>query len=705
MKLSLDERIDLRPELSKFLLLIIIFSDFSFSQIPFKGFCKLTSFEVDSGYTRLFSFNYDQDEYSDLLVYNPQGTKAKLYHGQSGLNFNFIKDISFPLQPSRIEPIILQNKIIDEYAFTSRKSRSFGIYKFSKQDNPQLVNQIKFNSYPEHISLEDIDNDGYPEFLLSGNSFEGLSVINRNGNKLEENKILENMTFLNAQFIDLNNDEIKDVVALNSVDNTLHFLYNNGRAEFTEQREINVNENVLSLRVFDLNYDSFPDIIISTTQAIKIYFGDAVIPYHKIISIDTPFEVNNFVIGDFNRDGFFDFNCLSISDGLVFTIFAKDFYSFYPEMLNVKIEDGSDIIPFFSKFVYGSAFINKTGKINILSNVTSLSDNQTLALGAAPNAISKFDLTDNGITDLMFIDDYDQSIKFIIRNAAGFPEKLFTVSLNDNHNKIIEFNNSKTIKTFFCFTTNKRIIESIEIDFEKFTYKHNYFYADGSIEDLVIYPDNAGNAELFILYSKNKSLNFEIYSKTSLRYSNKIYKDISYDWLSPSIVSAKEMLIGYWSINNGSINFSLANLNGNNYEFRRINKIKYGDYSIVSESNNPMNYRDNVFVSLISGKDRVYLLSANNNYEIYSQLGNKYGFRITNKNQLFFDKTNLMFVNDSAEKTFYKLLLVSDKKQLIIKKVFEDITISNFIIANLDQRNYHLVYTDNNFIRIKKLPK
>ena len=466
MKLSLDERIDLRPELSKFLLLIIIFSDFSFSQIPFKGFCKLTSFEADSGYTKIFSFNYDQDEYSDLLVYNPQGTKAKLYHGQSGLNFNFIKEISFPLQPSKIEPIILQNNIIEEYAFTSRKSRSFGIYKFSKQDNPQLVNQIKFNSYPEHISLADIDNDGYPEFLLSGNSFEGLSIINRNGNELEENKILENTTFLNAQFIDLNNDEIKDVAALSSVDNTLHFLYNNGRTEFTEQRKINVNEDVLSLRVFDLNYDSFPDIIISTTHSIKIYFGDAVIPYHKIISIDTPFEVNNFVIGDFNRDGFFDFNCLSISDGLVFTIFAKDFYSFYPGMLNIQIEDGSDIIPFFSKFVYGSAFINKTGRINILSSVTSFSDNQTLALGAAPNAISKFDLTDNGITDLMFIDDYDQSIKFIIRNAAGFPEKLFTVSLNDNHNKIIEFNNSKTIKTFFCFTTNKRIIESIEIDFE-----------------------------------------------------------------------------------------------------------------------------------------------------------------------------------------------------------------------------------------------
>lgn len=705
MKLSLDERTGLRPELSKILLLLIFFSDFSFPQIPFNGFGKLNSLSVDSGYTRIFSFNYDQDEYSDLLVYNPLGRKAKIYHGQQGLNFSFTKEISFPLQPSRIEPIILPNNMIEAYAFTSRKSRSFGIYKFSNDGNPELLSQIIFDSYPEHISVADVDSNGNCKILLSGNSFDGLTIVNRVGNTLYENKILENANFINAQFIDLNNDDIKDIAALNSIDNSLRFFYNNSNWEFTEQNRININEDVLSIRIFDFNYDSFQDIIISTTKSIKIFYGDAIVPYHKTISIGTTFQADNFVIGDFNRDGFFDFNCLNTSEGLVYTIFAKNFYSFYDEMLNVKIDSSTEIIPFFSKFVYGSAFINTNGSVNILSKITSLSESQTLAFGAAPDAISKFDLFDNGIIDLIFIDDFDQAIKFIIRNNSGLPEKIFTVNLNDNHKRIIVFNNSKFTKTFFCFTTNKRIIESVQVDFEKFTFKHDYFYADGSIEDLVIYPDNEGNAELFILYSKNKSLNYEIFSKTALRYNNKIYKNISYNWLSPAIISAKKMLISYWNVSNKFISFSIADLSVSNYQFRRMNKIKYGDFSIVSESNNASNDFNNTFVSLISGKNRVYLLSASNDYKLYSKLDNKYQFRITDKNQLFFDKTSTMFVNDKENKTFYKLLLVKERKQLKIQKIFEDVDINNFIVTNLAPKKAQLVYTDKKFIRIKRLPK
>jgi hypothetical protein len=705
MKLLQEERIGLRIGLSKSLLLVILLSDFIIPQIPFKGFCKLTSFKVDSGYTRIFSFNFDQDEYSDLLVYNPLDTKAKIYRGITGFNFELKKEIFFPLQPSRIEPIIAKNNIIEDYAFTSRKTRSFGLYKFTNQGNLELINHLKFDSYPENISTADIDNDGDVEFLLSGNSFIGLSVIHKLGNKLEENKIVENKTFVNAQFIDLNSDEIKDFVAMSSIDNTLHFYFNNGRGVFTELRTIEVNENVLALHVFDLNYDSYPDIIISTTSAIKIYFGDAVHSFENVVSISTPFQCKDFVIGDFNRDGYFDFNCLSGSEGEIFTIFAKDFYSFYKEVLHTKKDGIVDIIPFFSKFVYGSAFINKSGEVSVLSRVMSLSDDQDIALGVAPEVISKFDLTDNGIVDLMFIDNFDQTLKFVIRDPAGFPDKLYTVNLSDKYKSIIEFNNSKLLKTFFCFSFNKRIIEAVEVNFLDYTFKHEYYYTEGPIEDLVVQPDEAGNAELFILYSKSSSLNYEIYSKTSLKYSNKFYYGISYNWFSPSIISTKDMQVGYWSTVNGFENFNLVKLEGDKYETKQLNQIKSGDLSIVSESNTSNNFNEISFFSLISGQGRIFLLNGSDNFNIYSQINSKYGFRITNKNQLFFDKINAIFVNASKDRSVYKLFPIQRKNQLKITKIFEDIDISDFIITNLDQRNHHIIYTYNNLISIRKLPK
>ena len=705
MKLSKGERIGLATGISKSFLLIIILSDFLFPQIPFKGFCRLTTFKVDSSYTRIFSLNYDKDEYSDLLVYNPIESRASLYRGSNGLNFTLIKKINFPLQPSRLEPITARNNMIEDFAFTSRKSRAFGIYKFTTLGNPEPIHQIKFNSYPENISIGDINGDGKPEFLLSGNSFDGLSIIQYEGSKLVENKILENRTFLNAQFVDLNSDDIKDIAALNSVDNTIHLFFNNGRGEFAELKKINVSDDVLSLKTFDINYDSFPDIIVSIKSSIKIYFGDPAHSYQNVISIETPSTANDFVIGDFNRDGYFDFNCLSKSDGKIFTIFAKDFTNYYPEFVHLQKDGITDLIPFFSRFVYGSAFVNKNGEVNILSKTISISDEQSLAVGISPGIISKFDLTDNGIMDLIFIDNYDQSLKFIIRDASGLPEKLYSVHLNGDYNNILVFNDSKLKKTFYFFTEKNRVIESLEIDFQKYSFNRDFFYSEGPIEDVVVNPDNNGNAEIFALYSKDKNLNLEIFSKTSLRYSNKSYTGISSDWISPSIVSTKDLLVGYWNKKNQSLNFYLADINADKIETYVKNRLGNGNYSIFSESNHEGNPRNNTDRNLGIGNDGIFVLNAKDDFKIYSEKPNKYDLRITEKNQLFFDKTNSIFVSDKENKDFYKISITRSKNQLIVERLFNNISISNFIVTNLDQRNYHLVYTDGQQLIIKQLPK
>ena len=82
MKLSYEERTALKTGISKFktLLSFVLLSQIIYPQIPFQGFCKLNSFSVDPGFTKIFSFNYNQDGHSDLLIYNPLQKKAAVYN-------------------------------------------------------------------------------------------------------------------------------------------------------------------------------------------------------------------------------------------------------------------------------------------------------------------------------------------------------------------------------------------------------------------------------------------------------------------------------------------------------------------------------------------------------------------------------------------------------------------------------------------------
>ena len=710
MKLSKEERTVLKTGKSKFktFLLFVLLSEIISPQIPFKGFCKLNSFDVDSGYTKIFSFNYNQNEYSDLLIYNPSEKSAVIGEGTSGSKF-IADNISLPLEISAIEPIIHPNNIVESFAFTSRKNRSFGILKFSSAGKPSLVSQIKFNSYPENISITNNISENFKEFLLSGNSFDGLSIVTLENNQLKEKQIISKQVFKNAQFIDLNSDGYEDIAALNSIENKLHLLFNNSRGDFKELRNLNIDDDVLSMNIFDINYDQFEDIIISTKSYIKIYFGDGIASFSKTIIIQTTYHANKFVIGDFNHDGFFDINYLSIDKGIISTIFAKDFDLFYPEFIQKKEKGIIDVIPFFSKFVYGTAYLNQNGKVHILSSVALMSDDQQIALGVEPNLITSFDHINNGIVDFVFTDNFDKTLKFIIRNNAGLPERLFSINLYEEHTKILEFSNAKSIKTFFLYSTDKKIIESVEIDFEKFSFNRKFHYAEGPIKDLIVKSDSKGDAELFILYSKSKSLNLQVITKTQINYNQKLYTNLSLNWFNPFLFFDDQLNVGCWQFESDYIKLNFINFSDK--DRKPINKLKLNRKNslLISSSNKSLDSDKAAFkyVAILSDEDDILLASGGDDFKLFKSKNTQKGFRIQDKNQLFFGKTNSVFLYNSNLSALIEFTPARTGGKLFVSEKFSDLELTNYTIQKLDQRNYHLIFTDvkSGNIEIRQLSK
>jgi len=274
MKPYSEEKPGLKIEISsiKILIALLLFSLEAFSQVPVNGFCRYNRFDIDSGFTKLLPLNYNDDSYTDLVLYNPAKKEIETIEGNQSLSFSAPHKYKIPAEISLIRNIADKNNKVIGNAYSSRKRMIVGLISFAKNGKPIFTNEIKLNSYPENISVAENGNSE-PELLISGKSFNGLSILTNENRKLKETKIISNSVYSFSQFVDINRDGFPDIAAFNVASLSLDFFYNKGNSQFNKVRSISFPENINSLRTFDLDLDSFEDIIISKENSIEILWA------------------------------------------------------------------------------------------------------------------------------------------------------------------------------------------------------------------------------------------------------------------------------------------------------------------------------------------------------------------------------------------------------------------------------------------------
>src|SRR3989304_5432052 len=128
-KRLLGEKIGLKIELNRinFLFFFLFLSSEVFPQIPINGFCKFNSYNFSPGYSKFFSLNFNNDSYSDLILYDPSSNRIAAIQGEKNESFLEEKNFEFAFQLSNLAPIREKNNEIKNYAFTSRKNLTAGI--------------------------------------------------------------------------------------------------------------------------------------------------------------------------------------------------------------------------------------------------------------------------------------------------------------------------------------------------------------------------------------------------------------------------------------------------------------------------------------------------------------------------------------------------------------------------------------------------
>jgi len=710
------EKTGLKIEIKQisFLLIVLFFVPETYSQIPINGFCKFNEFKVDSNYTSLLSLNYNKDSQTDLILFNQQLKSIISFQGGKSGKFEKYSKFHVPFEPTKITPIQGNGKRITGYFFTSRKNRIAGVYEFTNKGKPLLRNFIKFDSFPENVSGGDIDRSGNFKFLISGSAFKGLSLLTIDKNEIRNQKIVDNQSYTNALLVDVTGDGYLDIVAYNLLGRSLEFYYNNTIGEFRETRKIKLNDQINSLQNFDINLDTYQDLAFSMGKSIQIIYGDSVSSYEKSISIETLFHPDKFILGDFNKDGKIDVAYINLNSQALSIIFAKSEYEYYPETIYLKKEGITNLIPFYSKFVNGIALISSRGYIYSITNLSGITEEVNISLGAEPGAISSFDLSNNGINDLVFIDNFDNSLKLIVRNNAGIPSVLYTAKLFGNYSRIVTDGQNPGNNTFYCYSPGQKVIEVISIDSKNGNVSRNSLYAPGGIQQVKIFSSKESGTKISAVYLKNGILGLSQFEFKDFRYITSDYPVIDKNVFSVSESANLVPEIFYWKKEDSLQVLYKASLLNSFKDPVKYFQFRMKDTTLINSFTGDMFNRDeHVSISFFETPHKNFaVLSSEKHPSIIVSKDLINHFRIKNKNQLFFGEMKFsrlkkLFIYVPDEGALHLIDFVKQGKEIVIWKINDSPGVQNYFIKNMNYKDYHFVYTDSksNCIKIKQITK
>jgi len=697
-KRLLGEKIGLKIELNRinFLFFFLFLSSEVFPQIPINGFCKFNSYNFSPGYSKFFSLNFNNDSYSDLILYDPSSNRIAAIQGEKNESFLEEKNFEFPFHLSNLAPIREKNNEIKNYAFTSRKNLTAGICEFSLDGKPQVTHQLTFKSYPEKLSTADIDGDFNQEILLSGSAFEGLSILNFDGKNLSERIVKSKGSYTDAIFLDLSNDGFPDITAVNLLSNSLEFLFNDGRGNFKIVRTVSLSNKARNLHSFDMDLDSYQDLIFLEGNKIKIIYGDFSASYSKQIEIETKYPPNDFIIGDFNRDGRIDLAYLSSDASVVAVIFAENDYKFFTEIPILHKEEMKSMIPFYSKFIHGLAVLSDDGTLLTNTRLSHISADLDLSLAIKPSTISFFDANTDEINDICFIDTFDKNLKLIIRNNEGIPSNYFSIPLRGNHNQIEIRNYSKQSTTFFCYSAGKKLVEVVEVWFKTGKFFRGEFYSARPITE--VSPVLSDNEKVFVSSVVNNRLTIEIFEKEE---SWKLLTDfnISEKVISADLSSLNGLKLFFWNLDGDSIKLFKKTFLPEELKADLVLTIKMKNISnFFTKADDFHNLEKESIISFVESNEKHYILVSYDGFiNIFNAAEVNKNLMLKDLNQLFVGEirpngTRRLIINNYSDQNVYRLNILRKGKKIAFTKLLENINAENYFVKNMTVNNFHFIY-------------
>ena len=467
---------------------------------------------------------------------------------------------------------------------------------------------IEFDSYPENIFTGDIDLNGTEEILVSGSGFDGLSILFRSNGGIGEKKIITGTSFSEAIFIDLNQDGYPDVLAFNILENSLQFFINNTKGVFRLVRSMQYSEKINLLQSLDLNKNGIQDIIYAVGNRIEILLGDAQGSYKNKYSIKMDDRPSVIQFADFNGDKLFDI-AVSLSNDMLYILFGKNGAEFHEQIPYLRNSSLAAITSSKFKAKDNIACILEPGELVIINSEKELGREKKLTLGIQAGVVKQFDYLNDGIPDISFIDEYDNSLKILLNNKAGIPSRLYNFPLADDHKEILVDEFFSFSKFFYCYTKGAPLLEVFRYNFDKNSLNRKQLYAPGEILDVAFQRIDSAFVNIFVAYNKNSKLYLGKFENRDLSITFREFPFIDRNVSSAELFIEDEPVVYYWKSEGDSLQFKSARIKSGPNVYQTYFEI-FKSKEIITNLYGADNYSNEypTVVSLVQNETENYLL-------------------------------------------------------------------------------------------------
>jgi len=697
---------------NSFILLLLLFTSLSYSQIPINGFCFQKNYSLPNDYNEIISADLNSDGNDELIFYSAALKRLGIYTGVLGEQ-NGLKEFELNFEISQLKQLMNKSGEAKLFAAVERKLRKISLMYISIDSLSAKIGEIEFDSYPENIFTEDIDSNGYDEILVSGSGFDGLSILFRSNSGIGERKIIVGTSFSEAIFMDLNDDGYHDVLAFNILENSLQFFINNTNGIFRLSRSIQYSEKINLLQSSDLNKDGLKDIVYAVGNRIEILFGDFEAAYKNKYSIkleDIPAAIQ---IGDFNGDKVSDL-AIGKDKSRLSIFFGKksgEFHSRIPYLENSNLTT-------FTRFKFGMAeniaCIFDSGQLTIIKSEKELGEDMNLVPAIRAGAVKAFDNEKDGIPDIAFIEEYDNSLKIFLSNKNGIPSILCSIQLADDHKEILVDEFFKSTKIFYCYSKGGPLLEVFRYKFISNKLDRKQLYAPGEILDVALQRIDSTFVNIYLVYTKHSKLYLGKFENKDLSVTFREYPFIDRNVSSAELFIGDEPEVYYWRSEGESFQFKKANIKSGPYSFRsyfEIPRSKETEINLYGADSYSSEY--STVVSLVRNESENHLLViAADQFSISNQIFNTTEQNVKDFGSGFFGETSIkditnFTVNSADDNYIYKMIYREKEKTYSLNQMFAAENVSDYFFARLDRKNYFLVYSNNkeSYISIKSLKK